>query len=82
MIAKSSLVAALFFASSHLGAAQRLSHPLRAAGGEDIRVLSASPTVFPDTLKVLAIMVQFQTDNDPLTTGNGQFDVSTAPQMI
>jgi hypothetical protein len=26
--------------------------------------------------KVLAVMVEFQTDDDPLTTGNGKFDLS------
>ena len=37
---------------------------------------------FPDTLKILAIMVQFQPDSDTLTSGNGQFDLTTAPQRI
>ncbi len=35
-----------------------------------------------DTLRILAIMVQFQKDTDPNSTGNGQFDLSTAPQRI
>ena len=38
--------------------------------------------LFPDTLRVLAIMVQFQTDDIALTTGNGSFDLSTTPQRI
>jgi hypothetical protein len=31
---------------------------------------------FPDTLYVYAIRVQFKTDNNPNTTGNGRFDLS------
>ena len=38
--------------------------------------------LFPDTLRVLAIMVQFQNDDIALTTGNGTFDLSTTPQRI
>ena len=37
---------------------------------------------FPDTLRVLAIMVQFQTDDIALTTGNGTFDLSATTQRI
>ncbi len=31
----------------------------------------------PDTLRILAIRVDFQEDNNSLTTGNGQFDLSS-----
>jgi hypothetical protein len=47
---------------------QELSHPL-----------SASQRIYPrkilaqDTVHVLAVMVQFQADNDSLTSGNGRF---------
>ncbi len=34
---------------------------------------------FPDTVRVLAAMVQFQPDNDGRTTGNGQFAVTPSP---
>ncbi|MFQ5676312.1 MAG: hypothetical protein ACE5G1_10480, partial [bacterium] len=34
-----------------------------------------------DTLRILAIRVEFQEDNNPLTTGNGKFDLS-APAEI
>ncbi|MFQ5772477.1 MAG: hypothetical protein ACE5HX_18215, partial [bacterium] len=33
---------------------------------------------FPDTLRILAIRVEFQEDNTPLTTGNGKFDLSSS----
>jgi hypothetical protein len=32
--------------------------------------------------KVLAVMVEFQTDDDPLTTGNGKFDLSFPNKKI
>ncbi len=32
--------------------------------------------------KILAVMVEFQEDNDPLTTGNGKFDLSFASKKI
>ncbi len=35
-----------------------------------------------DTLRILAIMVQFQTDADPNSTGNGQFDLTNTAQRI
>ncbi len=36
------------------------------------------PGATPDTLRVLAIRVEFQEDNDETTTGNGKFDLSTS----
>ncbi len=36
---------------------------------------SFKKTVFPETLRVLAIRVEFQEDDDPLTTGNGLMDL-------
>ncbi len=59
---------------------QKLSHTLRAASNSAV----ANPAVntFPDTLNVLAIRVQFQTDNDSRTSGNGQFDLSAAGERI
>lgn len=36
----------------------------------------------PETVKVLAVMVQFQVDDDPRSTGNGQFDLSTPSDSI
>lgn len=75
------IVAALFlFSLTYSG--QQITHPLRAEGD------SFSPTTlpvrthsFPDTLRVVAVMVQFVPDSSELTSGNGQFDFS-APQRI
>ena len=36
----------------------------------------------PETLNVLVAMVQFPPDNEPRTTGNGQFDLTTAPRHV
>jgi len=60
----------------------RLSHQL--SDEKEIRFsASASTRVLPETLRVLAVMVEFLPDNDPLTTGNGLFDTSTtAGQFI
>ncbi|MGE5314825.1 MAG: T9SS type A sorting domain-containing protein [Acidobacteriota bacterium] len=35
-----------------------------------------------DTLRILAVMVQFQTDTDNRTSGNGRFDLSDSVQRI
>jgi len=50
---------------------QELNHPLSTTQ-------SAFPrkTLAQDTVRVLAVMVQFQIDNDTLTSGNGQFVLS------
>lgn len=53
---------------------QFLPHPLNIAGDE-VASYTPRPDV-PDTLRTLAIMVQFQPDQDSRTTGNGQFDLS------
>ena len=88
MMAKICLTVALVFITVFQGlgasrhAAQKINHPLRAKG-ELLPLKSASSlNGFPQTLKILAIMVQFQPDNDTLTSGNGQFDLTTAPQRI
>ncbi len=88
MMTKFCLTAALMFlavsqsvAASH-GIPRKMSHPLHAEGELLPKRNAASLGTFPDTLRILAIMVQFQPDDDPLTTGNGQFDLSTAPQRI
>ncbi len=59
--------AALFLQIEPLSG-QELSHPLTAVQGARPQKTSAIGTV-----NVLAVMVQFQTDNDSLTSGNGQF---------
>ncbi len=53
---------------------QIMNHPLTLAGGDSASYISR-PDV-PDTLRTLAIMVQFQPDEDSRTTGDGQFDLS------
>jgi WD40 repeat protein len=53
---------------------QFIPHPLNIAGDE-VASYIPRPDV-PDTLRALAIMVQFQPDQDSRTTGNGQFDLS------
>lgn len=59
---------------------QKFSHSLRA---ESERIIpSAAVKVFPDTLQVLAVLVQFQPDNDSRTSGNGQFDLSNSNERI
>ena len=64
------------FACTTIAYGQRLSHPLEAMPGQ----ARTSPRAagFPDTVHVLAVMVQFQADNDQAKDGNGQF-VLTAP---
>jgi len=59
---------------------QFLPHPLNIAGDE-VHSYIPRPDV-PDTLRTLAIMVQFQPDQDSRTTGNGQFDLSEADTDI
>jgi hypothetical protein len=58
--------------------AQRLSHPVMASR-DDASLAARTFQVFPDTVRVLAVMVQFLADNDARTTGNGQFNLSTQP---
>ncbi len=56
--------------------AQKSSHPsFHYKGGS---FFPHAATVHGDTLKVLAIMVQFQTDNDPKTTGDGTFELTAS----
>jgi hypothetical protein len=54
---------------------QRLSHPVMVSR-VDAFSAPASPLAGPDTVRVLALMVQFQKDDDAKTTGDGQFDLS------
>ncbi|MBX2991844.1 MAG: T9SS type A sorting domain-containing protein [Bacteroidetes bacterium] len=56
--------------------AQQLSHPVMVS--RDDAFSSPRPYIVqPETVNVLAVMVQFQIDNDAGTSGNGQFDLST-----
>lgn len=51
----------------------KLSHPI---GGTISDNSEFDFRKIPDTLKIVAILVQFQEDNTELTTGNGKFDLS------
>ena len=72
MLSMRLLILTLALATVALG--QRLSHPLAGAPGQS----RTSPRAagFPDTVRVLAVMVQFQQDNDQAKDGNGQFVLS------
>ncbi len=72
----------LFLAFAGTVDAQQLSHPVMLS--RDDAFLSPRPTLMqPDTIKVLAVMVQFQPDNDSRTSGDGRFDLSiTATNSI
>ncbi len=61
--------------------AHEMSHPVMVSRDDAPR----SPRVFAaaaDTIRVLAVMVQFQQDNDDRTTGDGRFDRSAPSQPI
>ena len=61
---------------------QKLSHPLRAESSDNIARKSISIVSFPDTVKILAILVQFQPDTDPRTSGDGRFDLLLPTEKI
>lgn len=71
MILKSrGILIALLAVLSHVSVAQRYI-PVPEVNSQKEIVASSSAS---GTLRVLAIMVEFQTDNDRTTIGNGQFD--------
>lgn len=50
----------------------RMSHSI-----SSINTYSPKPYIrFTDSLKIVAILVDFQVDSDPLSTGNGKFDLT------
>ncbi|MBM4157752.1 MAG: hypothetical protein FJ216_03115 [Ignavibacteria bacterium] len=54
-----------------------LSHPLKYSPENDINnPVKTSRYSYPDTFTVIAILVQFQQDSDPFSTGDGRFDLS------
>ena len=61
--------------------AQHLSHPVMASR-DDAFSAPRSASAFPDTVRVLAVMVQFRADNNPATTGNGRFDLSPTTAQV
>ena len=60
---------------------QMISHPLNPSG-DDAFSFRRPLRAFPDTVYVLAAMVQFREDNDPLTTGDGRFDLSAPTDEV
>lgn len=60
---------------------QRLSHPLGTHPADALAGPRASLSS-PDTVRLLAIMVQFQQDSDSKTTGTGRFDLSSPRDSI
>ena len=67
--------------------AQQFSHPLitPATSGSGRDVLFPAPRPFittSDTVNVLAVMIQFQEDNDARTSGNGRFVASSPIDSI
>ena len=68
------LLSVLLFPS--LALAQYLNHPLLSSR-DDAATSPRAYRVSADSIRVLAVMVQFPQDNDARTTGNGQFVLST-----
>lgn len=62
-------------------AAHPVVHGL-AASPEDARTSARPPLAAPDTVRVLALMVQFREDTDARTSGNGRFDLRTVSDPI
>ena len=67
----------LLFALFAFSFSHQLSHPLRVAESAKRQTAAVN-----DTLNILAIMVQFQEDNTDLTSGNGKFNLTPAPEPI
>jgi len=65
----------LIFSQSRFNGNISLSHPIK-YGSAEPRKTNKFLTNFPDTIRIVAVMVQFQQDNDPLTTGDGRMDLS------
>ena len=61
--------------------AQRLSHPV-SVSRDDAFSSPATPVAEQDTVRVLALMVQFQKDADARTTGDGQFDLTSTTSPV
>lgn len=68
------LLPSLIFAQNKLNGNYKLSHPLKFGAENTLNGNTFKRGL--DTVKVVAILVQFQEDNSGLTTGNGRFDLS------
>lgn len=71
----------LFILASSSLCAQQLSHPVMLSR-DDAFSVPRPLIITPETVNVLAVMVQFQEDTDSRTSGNGRFDLSTSPDPI
>ncbi|MFQ5709255.1 MAG: hypothetical protein ACE5HO_17500, partial [bacterium] len=83
----------LLLVNSHGVYGQKVSLKLHPGGVSDrdlLHLRDASQTRLvsnlgsggPDTLRILAIRVEFQEDNNRLTTGNGKFDLSNSADPV
>jgi hypothetical protein len=52
------------------------SHPIKYGNVEPKKQNKNHSSATSDTIKIVAVLVQFQEDSDPRTTGNGKFDLS------
>ncbi len=77
----SSIAIILFFLWPGSAVGQVLSHPVMASR-DDARSSRRAQRTFPDTVHMLAAMVQFQQDDDPLTTGDGRMELSVSTEPI
>src|SRR5512140_1750453 len=71
----------LFLLASSTLFAQRLNHAVMSSRA-DARSTPRPAAATTDTVRVLAVMVQFQQDNSPRTTGNGQFVLSATTDSV
>jgi hypothetical protein len=70
----------LFFISNSV-VAQQLSHPVMVSR-DDAFSTPRQFRIVADTIDILAVMVQFQRDNTPLTSGDGRFDLTQGTNPI
>jgi hypothetical protein len=57
-------------------------HALVPAASARAPLMPSGRLVEPETVRVLAVMVEFQEDSDSRTSGNGRFDLRTTPLRI
>jgi hypothetical protein len=78
-----SLVRSLVFLTAFAvpALAQHFSHPVTASR-DDAFSSARAPLAFPDTVRILAVMAQFQADADVGTTGDGRFVTSAGSDSV
>lgn len=84
-IATARVCALVFLASTNAYAQETrsffLNHKL-SVGKTPLPISQSFVPSQPETIRVLAALVEFSPDNDPLTTGNGLFDTSVSGQTV